>query len=99
MRRNGAAVHMECGMPALVSAKCQANDLTPSSPLPTLDPLRDGVGTGQHARRSFCMFGKEVGHRRGSRRTGRIRHAVLAALLAMGGTVLVTGPALGHRCP
>jgi hypothetical protein len=45
------------------------------------------------------MFGKEVGHRRGGRRIGRIRHAVLAALLAMVATVLVTGPALADGWP
>lgn len=45
------------------------------------------------------MFGKEVGHRRSGRRVGRIRHALLAALLAMVVTVLVAGPASADGWP
>lgn len=45
------------------------------------------------------MFGKEVGHRQDGRRTGRTRHVLLAALLAMVATVLVAGPALADGWP
>ena len=45
------------------------------------------------------MSGKEIGRRQDGRRAGRIRHLVLAALLAMVATVLVTGPALADGWP
>jgi hypothetical protein len=45
------------------------------------------------------MSGKEIQRRQDGRRAGRIRHLVLAALLAMVATVLVAGPVLADGWP